>query len=75
MRDEYDFSNSVKNPYSKYLKQDVTLTLETEVIDYFQKLAQETGISYLNLMNLYLQDCVNSHRKPLIQWFSAENKG
>ena len=63
MRKEYDFSNSIKNPYSKYLKKQVTLRLGVDVIDYFKKLAEETGIPYQNLINLFLQDCAKSHKK------------
>lgn len=68
MKDEYDFSQSVKNPYIKKLKQQVTIQLEEEVISYFKELAKETGISYQNLINLYLQECVKSQQKPLSQW-------
>ncbi|MCD4796355.1 MAG: BrnA antitoxin family protein [Candidatus Cloacimonetes bacterium] len=63
MRKEYDFSNSIKNPYSKYLKKQITLRLGVDVIDYFKKLAEETGIPYQNLINLFLQDCAKSHKK------------
>ena len=44
MRKEYDFSKSVKNPYAKHLKKQVTLRLGIDVIDYFKKLAEETGV-------------------------------
>jgi len=60
MRKQYDFSKSVKNPYSKNLKKQVTLRLGTDVIEYFKGLAQETGIPYQNLINLYLRDCAQS---------------
>lgn len=63
MKDEYDFSQSVKNPYIKKLKKQVTIRLEEEVVEYFEGLAEETGISYQSLINLYLQDCVKSQRK------------
>jgi uncharacterized protein (DUF4415 family) len=68
MKDDYDFSQSVKNPYIKKLKKQVTIRLEEEVVDYFQSLAEETGISYQSLINLYLQDCVKSQRKPSLEW-------
>jgi len=58
MKEEYDFSQSVKNPYIKKLKKQVTIHLEEEVVDYFRNLAEETGIPYQTLINLYLQDCV-----------------
>jgi hypothetical protein len=68
MRDEYDFSQSVPNPYLKKLKKQVGILLEPEVLDYFKKLSEETGIPSENLINLYLQDCVKSERKPSLEW-------
>ena len=68
MRDEYDFSDSIKNPYTKKLKKQITIRLESEVIDYFKELAEETGIPYQSLMNLYLQDCMKSQRKLSLAW-------
>jgi len=70
MRKNYDFSQSVKNPYSKYLKKQVTLRLGVDVIDYFKKQAEETGVPYQNLINLYLQDCAYSHKKLKLKWTS-----
>ena len=63
MRKEYDFSKSVKNPYAKHLKKQVTLRLGTDVIEYFKALAEETGIPYQNLINLYLRECAQSGKK------------
>lgn len=68
MKEEYDFSQSVKNPYIKKLKKQVTIRLEDEVVNYFKGLAEETGIPYQSLINLYLLDCVRSQRKPLLEW-------
>lgn len=70
MRKEYDFSKSVKNPYSKYLKKQVTLRLGVDVFDFFKKLAEETGVPYQNLINLYLQDCAYSNKKLKLKWIS-----
>ena len=70
MRKEYDFSKSVKNPYAKYLKKQVTQRLGVDVIDYFKKLAEETGVPYQNLINLYLQDCAYSRKKLRLKWVS-----
>ena len=70
MRKEYDFSKSVKSPYVKHLKKQVTLRLGIDVIDYFKKLAEETGVPYQNLINLYLQDCAPSQKKLRLKWAS-----
>jgi len=72
MRKEYDFEKMKgrKNPYAKRLKQQVTIRMGVDIIEYFKKLADETGIPYQNLINLYLRDCVQSHKKPSIKWAS-----
>lgn len=70
MKEEYDFSQSTKNPYIKKLKKQVTIRLEEEVIIYFKNLSEQTGIPYQSLINLYLQDCVKMQRKPSLEWLS-----
>lgn len=70
MRKEYDFSKSIKNPYTKHLKKQVTIRLGTDVIAYFKALADETGIPYQNLINLYLRECAHSHKKLSFKWVS-----
>lgn len=63
MRDEYDFSNAVMNPYVNQDKKQITIRLSTYAIGYFKALAEETGIPYQNLMNIYLTDCAMQKRK------------
>ena len=63
MRKEYDFSKGKRNPYARRLKKQITIRLENETIDYFKALAEETGIPYQTLINLYLRDCATSRRK------------
>jgi len=48
----------------------VTLRLGTDVIGYFKALAEETGIPYQNLINLYLRDCARSGKKLALTWAS-----
>jgi uncharacterized protein (DUF4415 family) len=68
MRKEYDFSKSKKNPYSRMLKQQITIRIDRETIDYFKRLAAESGVSYQNLINMYLRECVAAGKKPLLRW-------
>lgn len=63
MREEYDFSNAVKNPYAAQLKKQVTINLDAETVDYFKQQAEETGIPYQRLINFYLADCVKQKRR------------
>jgi len=68
MRAEYDFSNAEKNPYYKLLKRPVTLRLEETTIKYFKNMAQESGIPYQTLINLFLAQCAAEHRKLEVHW-------
>ncbi len=70
MRKEYDFSKSVKNPYADKLKQQISIRIDKETINYFKQLASQTGIPYQNLINLYLKDCAQSHKKLKLKWAS-----
>lgn len=68
MRDEYDFSNGVKNPYAAKLKKQITINLNSDTIDYFKGLAEKTGIPYQTLINLYLADCAKNKRELNLAW-------
>lgn len=68
MRKEYDFSKAKKNPYAAQLKKSVTIRLDEEAIDYFKGISEKVGIPYQSLINLYLRDCVASHRKLNMSW-------
>lgn len=70
MRKEYDFKKSIKNPYSKKLKKAISIRLDEPTIEYFKDMATETGIPYQNLINLYLRDCAENHKKLKIKWAS-----
>ena len=68
MRKNYDFSGGRKNPYAKRLKKQVTIRLEEATIEYFKGLAEEVGIPYQTLINLYLRDCAATSRRLSIEW-------
>ena len=70
MRKNYDFSKSVKNPYSKKVKKQITIRLDEDTIGYFKKMSEETGVPYQNLINLYLRDCAGKNRKLNLKWAS-----
>ncbi len=72
MKVEYDLSKmkSRRNPYAARLKRQVTLRLGNDVREYFKTPAEETGIPYQSLMNLYLRDCAASHRTLKLEWTS-----
>ena len=68
MKKEYDFTKAKKNPYAKRLKRRVTIRLDGPTVDYFKSLADETGIPYQTLINLYLRDCAESKRQLNLEW-------
>ena len=72
MRAHYDFENmkGEKNPYIKALKQPVTMRLDKSTISYFKSLAEELGMPYQSLINLYLRDCAVNHKKLSLKWAS-----
>jgi uncharacterized protein (DUF4415 family) len=70
MKKEYDLTKMKKrrNPYASRLKKQVTIRMGTDVISYFKGMAEETGIPYQNLIDLYLRDCVAHQRKLRLEW-------
>lgn len=70
MKAEYDFSKmkARKNPYAAKLKKPVSMRLSEDVVEYFKGMATEAGVPYQSLINLYLRDCVMTHRKVRIDW-------
>ncbi len=64
MRKNYDFSAAVRNPYAKRLKRQLTIRLDEETIDYFQRLSREMSLPYQTLMNMYLRDCAETRKRP-----------
>jgi predicted DNA binding CopG/RHH family protein len=69
MKKEYDFSKmkELKNPYTRK-KQAVGINLSPEVLDYFKGLADETGLPYQKLIDLYLVDCAKKRKKLRMKW-------
>jgi uncharacterized protein (DUF4415 family) len=71
MRKSYDCSKGKKNPYSGRLKQQVTIRLDAPTVEYFKALADETGIPYQTLINLYLRECAFKNKRPRLDWAGA----
>jgi len=75
MKKEYDLKKmkSRKNPYANRLKKQITIRLDNNTIEYFKKLAKETGFSYQTLINLYLKDCAGNRKKLRVQWIESSS--
>ena len=70
MKKEYDFSKmkEVRPSYLKKLKQQVTIKLDKDVIEYFKTLATQMDLPYQTLINLYLKECAKSQKKLSLKW-------
>jgi len=76
MRKHYDFDKmeGKRNPYVKQLKQPITIRLDRTTVGYFKGLAEELGIPYQNLINLYLRDCALQHKKLELNWVQRQTE-
>ena len=63
MRKEYDFSHAIRNPYTNQAKELLTISLDTNILNYFKDIAKETSIPYQILICSYLKDCVKRRHK------------
>ena len=70
MKKEYDFSKmkEVRPSYLKKLKQQVTIKLDKDVVEYFKTLATQMDLPYQTLINLYLKECAKSQKKLSLKW-------
>lgn len=70
MKKSYDFSKmkEVKPKYLKKIKQQVTIKLDPQVIQYFKELSEKLEMPYQTLINLYLKDCAESKKNLKLTW-------
>ena len=76
MKAEYDFSKmkARKNPYASKLKKPVTMRLSEDVVTYFKSMAEEAGVPYQSLINLYLKECAATGKRLSLAWKSTASK-
>jgi predicted DNA binding CopG/RHH family protein len=68
MKAEYDFSNARKNLYTKKMKKQITINIDSNTIDYFKGQSELSGIPYQTLINLYLSDCAIQKKQLKTSW-------
>jgi uncharacterized protein (DUF4415 family) len=73
MRKEYNLKNMKlkTNPYINKLKKSVTIRLDSDVVEYFKKLSEETSTPYQTLLNDFLRSCKEQNLKPKTVWKKA----
>ena len=68
MRAEYDFTKAKKNPYARRLKKQITIRIDEPTLAYFQELAEQNGLPYQTLINLYLRDCASKGKRLALRF-------
>ncbi len=68
MKKEYNFTNAKPNPYAARLRRQISIRLNVDTIEYFKKTAQDVGVPYQKLINMYLSDCAAKKIKPTLVW-------
>ena len=63
--------STISVTYASKLKKPVTMRLSEDVVQYFKGMAEEVGVPYQSLINLYLRDCLANSRKVQINWPQA----
>ncbi len=51
-------------PWYDRQKQSVTIEIDVAILNYYKKLSLETGVSYKELMKMYLAQCAKEEKKP-----------
>lgn len=52
------------HPWYDRDKQTITLDIDVDVVSYFKMLSVETGVSYQELMKMFLVQCAKEEMKP-----------
>lgn len=68
MKKHYDFSKSVKNPYLRKPKKQLTIRLGQGHDRLLPCVSGKERDSVSELINLYLRDCAQSDRKLSMKW-------
>lgn len=73
MKKEYNLKDMKlkSNPYINKLKKSVTIRLDSDVIEYFKELSEETSTPYQTLLNDFLRNCKEQNLKPKTIWKKA----
>ena len=67
MRDRYDFAGSTPDSHARRTKQQITIRLDRDTMSYFKTMAEDKGVPYQNLINLYLRDCATARHRLRIE--------
>lgn len=59
----YSKMNSIDDKNAKSSRRHVTLNLETDTLNYYKVLSEESGVPFQAIISLYLDECKNKKLK------------
>ena len=72
MKDEYDFSKGVKNPYYSKLHKEMLVSVDLYLIDYLEKIAAENRVSVQRVVNRILNEYTLNEKKKVNSDYKPE---
>ena len=65
---EFDVLKIERHASTARTKRQVTIRLDGSTIEYFKELAEDSGMPYQTLINLYLRECAEHHKRLAMTW-------
>ena len=53
------------HPWYDREKQTVTINIDIDIANYFKRLSADTGVSYQELMKMFLTQCAKEEKRPI----------
>ncbi len=74
MRKEYDFSRGVRGKFHSPKKIKRTLRIDSDILEFFESMAEDAGIPYQTLINLTLRKFANEDGKIILKATGSPKK-
>lgn len=66
MKDEYDFTGAIRNPYMAKYKNQVSIMLDDETLAFLKEQAKVQQVPYKTLASLFLAYCAKEHSDVVV---------
>ena len=53
------------HPWYDREKQPITMNIDIDIVNYYKRLSADTGVSYQDLMKMFLAQCAKEGKKPV----------
>ncbi len=53
------------HPWYDREKQPITMNMDIDIVNYYKRLSVDTGVSYQDLMKMFLAQCAKEGKKPV----------